>query len=61
MDGAPGYLMIPLTLQREIDDVLSTLPNIRGKLTIELVLNCGAPGVVGSLKIRKSFEVEVRP
>jgi hypothetical protein len=54
-------LTIPATLQKRIENELLTLPAICGKLTLTITLNCTSSKVVGSMKIIRSIEEEVRP
>lgn len=60
MEIAPGYLFLPVALRREIDDALTTLPQIRGKISLTIEVNCSAPGIVGNITFKKSIEVAVK-
>ena len=60
MDLAAGFLQLSAEDRRDIEDALTTLPKLRGKVSVTFEFNCSAPGVVGGLKILKSVEVLVR-
>ena len=54
-------LAIPATMQERIKEELLTLPAICGKLTLTITLNCTTSKVVGSMKIKREIEEEIRP
>lgn len=60
MEVTPGYLELTPADRLDIETALTTLPKVRGKISVTFELNCSAPGVVGGLKILKSVEVLVR-
>ena len=54
-------LTIPKALHDRITKELLTLPAICGKVTLTITLNLTSNRTVGSMKINKSVEEEVRP
>ncbi len=54
-------LTIPPSLQARIDRELATLPAVVGKVSLTFVFNCGTSRSVGSMKVTRTVEEEVRP
>ena len=54
-------LTIPATMQARITNELLTLPEICGKVTLTVTFNLNANKVIGSMKINRAIEEEVRP
>lgn len=54
-------LTIPKVMQERINQELLTLPDICGKVTLSLTFNCTMSKVIGSMKVLRSIEEEVRP
>lgn len=54
-------MTIPATMRHRIEQELLTLPPVCGKVTITVTFNCTASKVIGSMKINKAVEEEVRP
>lgn len=56
-----AYLVLPAHIRKLIDRELNTIPAIHGKVRIQFEMNCGNQRTLGSLKILKTTEEEVRP
>lgn len=54
-------LTIPAPMLDRISKELLTLPAICGKVTLVVTFNLNASKTIGSMKINKSFEEEIRP
>lgn len=54
-------LTIPANLQARIAHELATIPAIHGKITLTLTFNATINKVLGSMKITRSVEEEIRP
>jgi hypothetical protein len=54
-------LTIPANMQERIQNELLTLPVLCGKLTLTITFNCTSSKVIGSMKIKREIEEEVRP
>lgn len=54
-------LTIPASIQERIDKELATLPELHGKIVLQLIFNCNTSKIIGSLKITRSIEDEIRP
>ncbi len=54
-------LTIPAKMHERIQEELLTLPSISGKVTLTLTFNINPSKVLGSMKISKSIEEEIRP
>ena len=53
-------LIIPAVLQDRIKAELSTLPAIYGKVVLTISFNCTMNKVIGSMKVKREIEDEVR-
>ncbi len=53
-------LSIPQEMLARIHVELAKLPAVIGKVSLHLEFNCGTSKTIGSLKIKKSVEEEVR-
>lgn len=53
-------LVLPQGIRKRIDQELNKIPAIHGKIVVQLELNCGTQGLLGSIKIKISIEEEVR-
>lgn len=54
-------LSIPKDLEARIQKELASLPAIYGKVVLTFEFNCTMSKVVGSLKVMKSTQEEIRP
>jgi hypothetical protein len=54
-------LTIPAVMQERIQAELTSLPAIHGKIMLLISFNCSTSKVIGSMKITRSIEEEVRP
>jgi hypothetical protein len=54
-------LAIPRILQDRITAELATLPAIHGKVVLTFSFNCTMNKVIGSMKVKREIEDEVRP
>ena len=54
-------LTIPKDVLARIHLELASLPAIIGKVNLHLEFNCGSGRVIGSVKIKKWTEEEIRP
>ena len=57
MDLLPSYLQISEADRQQIEFHLTTLPSLRGKISVTFEFNCPAPGVVGAVKVYKNLEL----
>ena len=53
-------LIIPPKMLDRIKRELESLPVVLGKVTLTLEFNCGTGGTLGSLKVKKYSEDEIR-
>lgn len=54
-------LTIPKDIEARIQKELASLPAIHGKIILQIEFNCTMSKAIGSLKILKSTQEEVRP
>lgn len=53
-------LVISARFMDRIKKELETIPQVIGKVTLTLEFNCSTGGVLGSLKVKKYSEDEIR-
>jgi hypothetical protein len=54
-------LTIPVALRERIQAELASLPAVHGKITLLFQFNCTITKDIGSMKVTRSIEEEVRP
>jgi hypothetical protein len=54
-------LLIPKDLQARIGLELATLPAVHGKVSLTITFNCTMNKIIGSMKVKREIEEEIRP